>query len=274
MLGRFNKIFGITDDLATEQQRFVQRINQTALREIEGRKHSYRGVFESVCYWMGVNAHDLILDASRNTYGGVVVPGLRTLTRDNFTETLKISVLLYAALDKAPEEQRQLAFWVEAALGHATSDLGVRWHEGMFYPSGAKELDEPLIEEPLQWLNDFPAEKADYLKALRDYAAKNYGDVVGNCYNVVEGVARNVLRNTKTLENNREELLKTIQLSQQWKGLLSNFINYANEFKRHASEKRHDVNPIEVEGFLYMTGLLVRMIVEADKKSRTATIVD
>jgi hypothetical protein len=43
---------------------------------------------------------------------------------------------------------------------------------------------------------------------------------------------------------------------------LNNFINYANEFKRHASEKRHAQNPVEVEGFLYMTGVIVRMIVE------------
>jgi hypothetical protein len=133
----------------------------------------------------------------------------------------------------------------------------------MFYPSGAKELDEKLIEEPLEWLGGFPAEKIDYLKALTGYANSRLDDVIGNCYLVIEGIARNTLSNKKTLENNREELIKKIGLSQEWKSLLSNFVNYANEFKRHASEKRHSLSPIEVEGFLYMTGLLVRIIIEA-----------
>jgi hypothetical protein len=269
MLGRFNKIFGITDDLVTERGRFVQRINQTAFRRIQERQ-TYRGVFERVCYLLGVNAHDLIGEANRHNISPTFVPGLRTLTRNDFMETLKVSVLLYQTLDPLPQQQSEFVDGIEAALENATLDLGVRWQEGMFYPTGAKELDQPLIEEPLQWLKDFPAEKADYLKALQDYAAKNFGEVIGNCYNVVEGVARNVLNNSRVLDNNREELLKRIGLSQEWKGLLNNFITYANEFKRHASEKRHDVNPIEVEGFLYMTGLLVRMIIEADKRPPNA----
>jgi len=90
--------------------------------------------------------------------------------------------------------------------------------------------------------------------------------VIGNCYLVVEGIARSVLKNSRTLDNNREALVRTMELSQEWKSLLNNFINYANEFKRHASEGRHSLNPIEVEGFLYMTGILVRMICEGTKR--------
>ncbi len=133
----------------------------------------------------------------------------------------------------------------------------------MFYPSGAQELDEALIEEPLKWLANFPNERADYLKALTGYTGKRLDEVIINCYLAVEGVARQILGNEKVLDKNREELLKKIGLSQEWKGLLSNFINYANEFKRHASEKRHDLNPVEVEGFLYMSGVILRMAILA-----------
>jgi hypothetical protein len=54
MLGRFNKVFGIQDDLLTEQRRFVERINQTAFANIEQLQYpvSYRVVFETVCYWL------------------------------------------------------------------------------------------------------------------------------------------------------------------------------------------------------------------------------
>ena len=57
------------------------------------------------------------------------------------------------------------------------------------------------------------------------------------------------------------DLLTKLNLSQDWKSILKNFINYANETKRHASDKRHAINPQEAEAFLYMTGLLVRLIV-------------
>lgn len=262
MLGRFNRIFGIKEELAAEQRRFVQRINQTAFRQVENQKYQYRQIFESVCYSLGINAQDRIGDANRaNYFGDIAVPGLRSLTEDDFMETLKVLVLLHQTLKG--RELEGLTDWIKAALNHANIDIGVRWRDGMFYPSGAKELDERLVEEPFEWLDAFPKEKVDYLNAVSSYTHKEYAEVIGNCYLVIEGLARSVLKNARTLDNNREDLMKKIGLSQNWKGLLSNFINYANEFKRHAAENRHDVNPIEVEGFLYLTGLLVRMIVEA-----------
>ncbi|HAM39108.1 MAG TPA: hypothetical protein DCP53_06930 [Elusimicrobia bacterium] len=70
-----------------------------------------------------------------------------------------------------------------------------------------------------------------------------------------------VLKNSKTLDNNKDELLTKLNISQKWKSFLCNYIEYANEYKRHASDKRHNINPIEVEAFLYFTGLLVRLII-------------
>jgi hypothetical protein len=229
----------------------------------------YENVFKMVCYKLGINANDRIADAnSRNFYGtSRIIPGLRSLTNDEFVATLKVLVLLHEYFEEIPEARKELSDWIEAALSNATIDIGVRWHDGMFYPSGAKELDEKLIEEPLQWLSRFPNERADYLKALNGYANNRLDDVVINCYLVIEGITRSVFNNKKTLDNNREDLMRRVGLSQEWKGLLNNFINYANEFKRHASDKRHDLKPAEIEGFLYMTGLLVRIIIESQKQS-------
>lgn len=144
-------------------------------------------------------------------------------------------------------------------------DLGVTWKNGLFYPSGARILDKKLIEDPIDWLSEFPDEKKDFENALSHYMKKNYGDVVSNCYLVIEGLARKILNNKKTLDNNREELLKKLKLSQSWKSLLNNYMNYANEFKRHASDERHSINPQEVEVFLYLTGLLARLIIQSEK---------
>jgi hypothetical protein len=264
MLGRFNKVFGIQDDVTTEQKRFVERINQTAIARIEKVSYpvSYQAVFEAVCYWLGTNANDRISQANQMNYSSsTFVPSLRSLTCGDFMETIKVLGFLHKALNKAPEEQQTLSRSIEVALSNATVDLGVTWNEGMFYPSGARELDERLVEEPFKWLADFPNEKADYLKAVTGYTSKRLDDVIINCYLAVEGVARNILGNSKTLDNNREGLMQKLALSQEWKALLNNFISYANEFQRHASENRHNLNPVEVEGFLYMTGVLLRMMI-------------
>jgi len=265
MLGRFNEIFGIQDDLLIEQLRFVERINQTAFPEIEQLSYpiSYQRVFEMVCYGLGTNANDRISKANQNNYfsSETFVPPLRTLTRDEFKETIKVLGFLYRALNEAPRDQETLSGWIETALEQAILDLGITWRQGMFYRSGAKELDEKLIEEPFKWLDDFPNEKADYLKAAAGYSNKKLDDVIINCYLAVEGVARNILGNKKTLDNNREGLMQRLGLSREWKALLGNFITYANEFKRHASENRHNLNSVEVEGFLYLTGVLLRMMI-------------
>jgi len=141
-------------------------------------------------------------------------------------------------------------------------EVGFTYKNGFIIQSGAEELDEKLIIDVLEWLKDFPQEKKDFENALKAYLEKRYSDVIGDCYNCVEGMARRILGNRKVLENNKDELLKKLQLSQEWRSILSNFINYANEYKRHASEKRHKINPDEVEAFMYLTGLILRLCIK------------
>jgi len=277
MLRRFHEIFGIQDDLRKEQSRFVERIDQTAFDHIQSLDYRtpYEKVFRNVCYCLGVNADDRISRANQGYFQhSRNIPSLRSLTGGEFTETLKVLVLLYDVLEGVSGEQETLTQWIEIAFSHATADLGVTWNQGMFYPSGAPELDRSLIEEALEWLRDFPNERADYLKALTGYANKRLDEVIINCYVAVESMARTVLSNSKTLENNREGLVKKLGLSQTWKSLLSNFISYANEFERHASENRHSLNPIEVEGFLYMSGLLLRMAIHSTRARATLTRIE
>ncbi|MFQ5861963.1 MAG: hypothetical protein ACE5IC_02475 [Candidatus Brocadiales bacterium] len=264
MLKEFNKRFGIQSSVEEEKRRFVQRINQSVFYKIEKRS-DYELLFKSTCYWLGVNADDCITIANRGNYGEIIMPSLRSLTSDDFLKTIKILVLSHGFLKFDSELQEKMSFWIENALSHSTVDLGVKWKNGMFYPSGAEILDETLVEDPLDWLDDFPDEKQDFLKAIDRYSTNKLDDVVINCYLVVEGLVRKVLQNNRTLDNNREELLRKVGLSQEWKAFLSNYINYANEFKRHASDRRHTISPSEVEAFLYFTGLLVRLIVESKK---------
>ena len=135
----------------------------------------------------------------------------------------------------------------------------------MFFPSGAESLDAALIDDAWKWLQDYPREQKDFMTAIGHFVSKNYGDSISNSYLVAEGLARTILQNSKTLDNNKEELLRVCKLSREWKSFLSNYFDYANTYKRHASEKRGDINPIEAEAFLYFTGIIVRLLIESTK---------
>lgn len=256
MLRRFNRIFGIQPSLDEEREKFVQRINQTIFRDTQVKRPDYERVFRILCYGLGKNPDDIIRDYHNRT------PNIRKLTDDDFLETLKVLQLLYAYFGDDQTWQDRVSEWIEIALSRSSIDLGIKWKKGMFYPSGAKILDDALVNDPYDWLDPFPKEKKNFEKALSAYLGKRCDDVIGDCYLVVEGLARRVLGNRKVLENNKERLMQRLQLSEDWQKILSNFISYANEFKRHASEKSYEPNPKEVEGFLYLTGLLVRLMVE------------
>lgn len=266
MLKRFNKIFGIHEPLEQEKKRFVQRINQTIFREVENF-FEYDLIFSTLCFRLGEDVDEKTSEA-RLSLNTIIMPKLRSLTYDDFYRTLQVVCLLYQYFsdnNKNRQKLNSIDKSIKMAFSLSGVDLGIKWSKGMFYPSGAKNLDERLIEDPFDWLEDYPDEKRDFLGAIAAYTNKNLGEVVINCYLVVEGLVRAVLKNKKVLENNKEELFKNIDLSQEWKSILDKYISFANEFKRHASNKRHKINPLEVEAFLYFTGLLVRLIIQSKK---------
>ena len=121
-------------------------------------------------------------------------------------------------------------------------------------------MDDVLIDDTLTWLSDYPNEKKDFKKALNCLLREDaLDDVIKSCYSTLEGIVRSVLGNKKTLDNNKEELLRTVGLSQGWKSILANYIQYAHDF-RHASEQRHQIQKKEAEAYLYMTGLVIRLL--------------
>ncbi len=266
---RFNEAFGLEESIEEERKRFVQRVNQAIFHEIDTDKSDifdYHTLFKLICFELGVNAHDFPERKLGEIMYEFYLPAtIRTLTKNDFTKTLRVLCILYPRIEyKSNNEMGRswLSNTIETALSRCSCDIGIRWKEGFFYPAGAEELDKPLIEETLTWLKQYPNERKDYRTALQNYLeGTSLSDVISNCYSAVEGVAREVLGNERTLDNNKDELLSKINLSDGWKSLLANYINYAHDY-RHASSERHDVTTQEAEAYLYMTGLIIRLVIE------------
>ncbi len=268
---RFNEIFGLEDGVEDERKRFVERVNQDVFHYIDtamSDMFTYHILFRSVCLELGVNAHDF---KERRDYSPLGVDSyrpasIRTLTKDDFNKTLLVLCILYVHIEYSSDPvggQNWLSNQIESVLSRCSCDIGIRWKEGFFYPAGAEELDESLIEETLTWLNDYPDERKDYQRALECYlSGESLADVIKNCYLAIEGVTRKILGNDKTLDSNKEHLLQKIDLSEGWKSILANYVKYAHDF-RHASGQRHEIKKQEAEGYLYMTGLIIRLIIES-----------
>jgi len=267
-LKEFDKTFGLSTSIDAEKIRFMNRIENNVFNLfIENyESYEYEELFKDVCYVLGENASTRIR-LSNFTDG--TNPNLKTLANNDFVLTLRVLVALYKCLEHKPSSQKNISIKIVDAINKANLNLGIKWTDGIFYPTGDKFLDKELIDTSLALLDKYPNEKIDLKNALDNYYAKSLYGVVENCYLAVEGLSRQILSNTKTLDNNLESMLQLLQFSKYWDKIYFNFIKYAHEYRRHAGENRHDLKPEEVEGFLYLTCLIIRATIKAnDEKNK------
>ncbi|MDD5041658.1 MAG: hypothetical protein PHX87_04615 [Candidatus Peribacteraceae bacterium] len=269
---RFNRTFGLTSDIEAERRKFIQRINETAFRIVENISYpfEYPGIYKWVCFLLGENATDRIRAANGPYSWGyhTCIPQLRTLTNNEFVQTLAMICYIFdyfKDFERGADIQKKIDVSVQDSISLSQVDIGVRWKSGMFYKSGAKELDEKLFEEPFEWLAEFPDEKKDLREALQSYYQGNLNSVIHHCYNAVEGLSRKILKNDKTLQNNIKPLQERFNWSEELGKLFSVFFHWSNELQRHASENRHQLKEDEIESYLYTTGLLARAILKGHK---------
>lgn len=258
MIREFNKNFGITTSIEDEKKAFINRID-TFLLGIRSSSGDYEALYSTVCLQLGLNGKKI---NDNNPFDTGYIPDLNSLLPKGFLNTLKIII----AVRKYYKDDFEMVSFIDEAIdmliNMATVDLGITYKSGMFFPKGEEVLDKELIGYSLKSLIGFPNENKDLQNALDNYKANSKYGVIENCYRCIEGLMRQILKNNKTLIDNKSEIIRSIGLSEHWKKILANYIDYGNEYGRHASEKRHDFNQAEVEAYLYTTCILIRLIVE------------
>lgn len=188
----------------------------------------------------------------------------------DFLKCLLALEALYQALVRPPKQEK-LNKLVEYALSQSETDLGARWRKGIFLPSGAKLLDEALVNENLKWLSEVGYHNvlAPFEKGLRHFLEahrqpERLADTITDMYEALEAVAKVVTGRDRDLSGNAESFISKLKLSGYYKKMLKDYISYANEF-RHAVEEgkeRKPPLPQEVEAFIYTTGLFLRLTIE------------
>lgn len=186
---------------------------------------------------------------------------LSNIIGDSFDEHLRALEALYEY-----EPTRTLAeSSIMLALKEAEIDLGVRWSKDCFLPSGSALLDETLVNDVLGSRIQTSV-IVPFKKGLDHFLHSNkkpalLSDVVTDMYEALEAQAKIIAGNDKDFSANAELFISKLDLSNEYKPILKAYISYANEF-RHAAKRDQIRTPIskrEVESFIYMTGLFLRL---------------
>lgn len=171
--------------------------------------------------------------------------------------------------------QSQLDALIERTLRDCELDLGVRYETGVFVRSGAKLLDDKLVNEVLRWLSDKnyrtvmePFSKGlEHLLKSEKYPAV-LSDVVTDMYEALEALSKIVTNRDRDLSGNAELFLNNLGTSQAYKKILKEYIAYANSFRHAASanEPKPSLSIAEVESFTYLTGVFIRLAIESSPR--------
>jgi len=173
---------------------------------------------------------------------------------------------------KSNENAEKVEYIIKRVLSLSEIDIGIDWRDGAFWPSGAKLLDEALVNENLKWLadKDYHDILALFEKGLRHFLEavqkpERLWDTVTDVYESVEALVKRITDRDRDLSANAELFINKLKLSEYYKKMLKDYIAYANDYSRHAAklgEVKQTLLRNEVEAFIYTSGLFIRLAVQ------------
>jgi hypothetical protein len=259
----FHERFDIEVGADEAKQRFINRVSMSIFADLNEPNHELmpRGFYPAK-----IEKHVAYALGATYEYGN----DLDTYVARDFRRCLQVLEALYELL-VGTHVQEQLSQRIDNALNASEVDLAVSWQPPIFVRTGAPLLDEHLVNEPLRWLSEprYESVRKPFEKGLSHYLeAQNrpdrLADVVTDMYEAVEALAKIVTgRSGKDLSGNAERFISEVGASSNYKTLLRNYIAYGNEF-RHAERESRPRPPLsepEVESFIYLTGLFIRLAI-------------
>ena len=147
--------------------------------------------------------------------------------------------------------------------------------EYLFYPSGAKLLDEGVVNDVLDWLSDYPESCKSFESALKKYQEHKYErNLIDDLRLSLELLLKRILKNKKSLDNQKETLGKYLkekstptEIREMFTRLATCYVDYQNEYAKHNDKVRE----AEVEFMIYLTGTFMRFLLSLEKNSKKET---
>lgn len=148
---------------------------------------------------------------------------------------------------------------------HIPFDLLENNNEYFIFPKGAKELDDALVSQPLEWLKEYPKSQNSFVKALKLYSEateENASDVADLFRKALETFCQEFFNKNNNLKKLISDYCSYLEqkgvpkeISNNFNRLLDLFDKYNNNYSKHHNESRLQV----LEFIMYQTGNLIRL---------------
>lgn len=198
------------------------------------------------------------------------------INSNNLLELTRFLYSLFIVLNSLDliVENAELFIAVENALNFSRNPLisismDINTAEVTIYPSGAKILDDEVVNVALNWLTYYPEVSKIFNQSLKDYLLFDGTDtaarsIYDNLRASLEKLIKLVLNNNRSLENNKNDLkswLKDNGVHPNLTNMLSHIINeycyFMNDVKHVSNYSGNDL-----EFMIYQTAIIIRMICE------------
>ncbi len=150
-------------------------------------------------------------------------------------------------------------------------ELNSSVNPAIILPSGVKFLDNDLINKNLDWLQEYPEISKVFETALQIYLSKDekkYRNLLDNLRFSLEQLLKIILKNNKSLENQKDVLLNWLKGKNVNQQIINMFIQllfgpyciYQNDAVKHKSSYSED----DIEFMIYITATFMRLILKLE----------
>ena len=135
------------------------------------------------------------------------------------------------------------------------------------FPKGAKEMDDALVSQPLEWLVEYPKSYVAFVKSLKEYSAAtpdNASDIADKFRKTLETFLREFLGNNAPIEKNKVEYGRYLksqgvpaEITGNMETLLQAYANFMNGYAKHQDATNLNI----LEYLMYQTGNIIRLLI-------------
>ena len=186
-------------------------------------------------------------------------------------------------LNSSKKDSPERKSWISAFNYWAVqSELEFEFYESeekvFIFPKGAKEMDDALVSEPLEWLIEYPQTRKEWIDALKAYSNltdDNASDVADKFRKALERFFQEFFGKTQSLENLKSEYGKYMkaqgippEISNNFESLHQSYTNFMNGYAKHHDKTSKNV----LEYIMYQTGNIIRLLITLKKGEITKSL--
>ena len=259
---KFHERFNIDIGIADVQRRFMNRVKTIIIDEYLD-SDDFLDILERLEKMVALFLGEPFEDCGQ----------IEVYYSNDYYKCLNTLEIIYSSLLSMDKKHLANKFsnYIESIVKLSEVDLGIEWKSGAFYKKGAQLLDDKLINDSLGWISikRYQSVYKPFSNGLKHFIESERNpvllkSVITEMYEALEALSKIVTnRDTKDLSANKDLFLKNINAAEEYKSILKEYIAYANKFRHSDNEVgvRPELNTIEVESFIYLTGLFIRLCI-------------